>query len=67
MRDGEAEIVEDGLFGIRVAERDATQLDLAIESGSTLLQGNLLDLPATAKELHLRPPRILKPSIRVAA
>ena len=43
------------------------QLDLAIESGSTLLQGNLLGLPATAKELHLRPPRILKPSIRVAA
>lgn len=43
------------------------QLELAIESGSTLLQGNLLGLPTTARELHLRPPRILKPTIRAAA
>ena len=43
------------------------QLELAIESGSTLLQGNLLGQPVTAKELHLRPPRILKPTIQVAA
>ena len=42
-----------------------TQLDMAIEAGSTLLQGYFLGRPVTAKELQ--PSKIIKPSIRVAA
>ena len=39
------------------------QLELAIQSGSTLLQGNFLGLPVSARELQLRPSRVLKPVI----
>ncbi|CAG0954215.1 putative cyclic di-GMP phosphodiesterase PdeG [Methylophilaceae bacterium] len=42
-----------------------TQFDIAIESGSTLLQGYFLGKPVTAKEL--RPSKVFKPTIRVAA
>jgi EAL domain-containing protein (putative c-di-GMP-specific phosphodiesterase class I) len=42
-----------------------TQLDMAIEAGSTLLQGYFLGRPVTAKELQ--PSKIIKPTIRVAA
>jgi len=42
-----------------------TQLDIAIQSGSTLLQGFFLGRPVTARELQ--PARIFKPTIRVAA
>jgi EAL domain-containing protein (putative c-di-GMP-specific phosphodiesterase class I) len=42
-----------------------TQLDMAIEAGSTLLQGYFLGRPVTAKELQ--PSKIIKPTILVAA
>jgi EAL domain-containing protein (putative c-di-GMP-specific phosphodiesterase class I) len=42
-----------------------TQLDMAIEAGSTLLQGYFLGRPVTAKELQ--PSKIIKPTVRVAA
>ncbi|HEY8118926.1 MAG TPA: EAL domain-containing protein [Methylophilaceae bacterium] len=42
-----------------------TQLDIAIQSGSTLLQGFLLGKPVTAKELQ--PARVFKPTISLAA
>jgi len=41
------------------------QLDIAVETGSGLLQGNYLGKPAIAKDLQ--PSRAFKPSIRVAA
>lgn len=41
------------------------QLDLAIETGSTLLQGYFLGKPVVARELQ--PNKTLKPTIRVAA
>jgi EAL domain-containing protein (putative c-di-GMP-specific phosphodiesterase class I) len=41
------------------------QLDLAVETGSTLLQGFFLGRPVTAKELQ--PQKMIKPTIRVAA
>jgi len=41
------------------------QLDIAVETGSGLLQGNYLGKPAIAKDLQ--PSRTFKPSIRVAA
>lgn len=41
------------------------QLDMAIEAGSTLLQGYFLGKPVTTKELQ--PSKIIKPTIRVAA
>jgi EAL domain-containing protein (putative c-di-GMP-specific phosphodiesterase class I) len=41
------------------------QLNIAIESGSTLLQGNFLGKPVTAKEL--KPARIFASSIPAAA
>jgi len=42
-----------------------SQLDIAIQTGSTLLQGFFLGKPVTAKELH--PTKAFKPSIRFAA
>ncbi len=42
-----------------------TQLDIAIETGSTLLQGYLLGKPVTVKQLQ--PARIFKPTTPVAA
>jgi EAL domain-containing protein (putative c-di-GMP-specific phosphodiesterase class I) len=42
-----------------------TQLDIAVETGSTLLQGYFLGRPVTAKELQ--PSQGFKPTIRVAA
>lgn len=42
-----------------------TQLDMAIEAGSTLLQGYFLGKPVTARELQ--PSQFLRPTIRVAA
>ena len=41
------------------------QLDLAIETGSTLLQGYFLGRPVVAREL--KPSKTFKPTIRVAA
>jgi EAL domain-containing protein (putative c-di-GMP-specific phosphodiesterase class I) len=41
------------------------QLDIAIEAGSTLLQGYFLGRPAIAKDL--KPSEFIKPTIRVAA
>lgn len=41
------------------------QLDIAIETGSTLLQGYFLGKPAIAKDL--KPTDLIKPTIRVAA
>jgi len=41
------------------------QLDIAIEAGSTLLQGYFLGNPAIAKDL--KPTEVIKPTIRVAA
>ncbi|OAM52396.1 diguanylate phosphodiesterase [Methylovorus sp. MM2] len=42
-----------------------TQLDIAIEAGSTLLQGYFLGRPAIAKDLQ--PTKAFRPSIRAAA
>lgn len=41
------------------------QLDIAIETGSSLLQGHFLGKPAVAKDLQ--PSKVFKPTIRVAA
>jgi EAL domain-containing protein (putative c-di-GMP-specific phosphodiesterase class I) len=43
------------------------QLEQAILAGSTLLQGNFLGLPASARELQLRPSRVLKPTVHKLA
>lgn len=42
-----------------------TQLEIAIQSGATLLQGSLLGKPSIARELQT--PQVFRPTIRVAA
>ncbi len=63
---GLVKIVHDiGAQPIITGIESQAQLDIAIESGSHLLQGFFLGKPVTAKELQ--PSKLFRPTIRVAA